>query len=534
MRSLQELYDQTDEMHLVCLLADAEPITFEEAYREETWRKAMEEEMNSIERNDTWSLVDLPHGVEPIGVKWVFKKKTNEKGEIERYKARLVAKGYRQKAGIDYDEVFAPVARMETIRLLISLAAHNGWSIYQMDVKSAFLNGVLEEEVFVEQPLGFVKRGMEGKVLKLRKALYGLKQAPRAWNTRIDSYLKSSGFEQCPHEHAIYVKKEHGSILIVALYVDDLIFMSNNDGLKLEFKEVMKKEFEMTDLGLMRYFLGLEVRQMENGIFVCQKKYAGDLMKKYKLGKCNPVSTPMEVGVKLSKYDGGERVDATMYRSMVGNLRYLTCTRPDLLFSVGVVSRFMEEPVYGHLKAIKRILRYVKGTLDHGLWYGRSNMCSLLGFSDSDWVGDIDDRKSTSGFVFFMGNTAFTWSSKKQPIVTLSTCEAEYVAASSCVTHAVWLRNLLGDLGMAQGSATEVMVDNKSAIELAKNPVHHERSKHIDVRFHYIRDVMKRGEVSLKYVPSQEQAADIFTKPLPVVAFNHGRMMLGMKSLGEI
>ena len=239
----------------------------------------------------------------------------NAQGEIKRYKARLIAKGYKQKAGVDYDEVFAPVARMETIRLLISQAAQFKWPIFQMDVKTTFLNGVLEEEVYVEQPLGYMKAGEEKKVLKLKKALYGLKQAPRAWNTRIDTYFKENGFEQCPYEHALYVKKNGRNVLLVTLYVDDLIFLGSDAQVIEEFKSTMTREFEMTDLGLMRFFLGLEVRQEETGIFISQEKYAKEILKRYKMESCNPASTPMEPGTKLSKFDGGERVEAGKYRS---------------------------------------------------------------------------------------------------------------------------------------------------------------------------------------------------------------------------
>ncbi|XP_061346732.1 uncharacterized mitochondrial protein AtMg00810-like [Gastrolobium bilobum] len=374
-----------------------------------------------------------------------------------------------------------------------------------------------------------MKAGEEKKVLRLKKALYGLKQAPRAWNARIDKYFKENGLEQCPYEHAVYVKKNRGDLLIVALYVDDLIFMGNNAKMIQEFKSTMTREFEMTDLGLMKYFLGLEVRQDNSGIFVSQEAYAKEILKRFKMADCKPVSTPMEPGSKLSKYDGGDLVDASKYRSLVGSLRYLTCTRPDISLSVDVVSRFMEEPRYTHWKAVKRILRYVQGTISHGLHYPSSAKHKLIRYSDSDWCGDVDDRKSTAGYVFFMGNTTFTWISKKQPIVTLSTCEAEYVAASWCVCHAVWLRNLLSKLEEKQVGQTEIRVDNKSAIELAKNPVNHERSKHIDVRFHFIRDQVKEGNVELTHVTSQEQVGDIFTKPLPTLLLNNCKKMLGMK-----
>ncbi|GJQ99145.1 retrovirus-related pol polyprotein from transposon TNT 1-94 [Tanacetum coccineum] len=428
----------------------------------------------------------------------------------------------------------APVARMETIRLLVSQVAQNGWKIYQMDVKSAFLNGVLDEVVYIEQPPCYMKVGEETKVLKLKKALYGLKQVPRAWNTRIDSFLKRIGYVQCPYEHALYIKLVENKVLVAALYVDDLIFTGNNKRMIDQFKESMTRVFDMIDMGLMKYFMGLEVRQGIFGIFVSQKAYAKEILKRYKMEDCNPVVTPMELGTKLSKFEGGEPVDADKYRSLVGSLRYLTSTRPDLSYSVGVVSRFMENPKYAHWKALKRILRYVKGTESLGLFYSSSKEYTLTGYSDSDWHGDVDDRKSTSGYVFFMGKTAFTWASKKQPIVALSTCEAEYVAASWTVCHAIWLRNLLRELQNPQHGPTEVKVDNKSAIELARNPVHHERSKHIDVRFHFIREHIRNRDVQLTHVMSRDQAADIFTKALPAELFNLCKQKMGMKDARDV
>ncbi|KAE8727985.1 hypothetical protein F3Y22_tig00004899pilonHSYRG00012 [Hibiscus syriacus] len=503
-------------------------MSFQEAVQEKKWRDAMDEEIKAIEKNDTWELTSLPKGHKAIGVKWVYKTKQNAKGEIERHKARLVAKGYSQKAGIDYDEVFAPVARLETIRLIISLAAQNKWKIQQMDVKSAFLNGVLEEELYIQQPSGYEVKGHEDKVLKLKKALYGLKQAPRAWNSRIDKYFQENGFNKCPYEHALYIKIKDEDILIVCLYVDDLIFTGSNPSMFNEFKDVMMKEFEMTDMGLMAYYLGIEVKQQNDGIFISQESYAKEILKKFKMENCKPISTPAEYGIKMTKHEEGESVDPTFFKSLVGSLRYLTCTRPDIIHAVGLVSRYMESPTTTHFKAAKRILRYLKGTIDFGLFYSVSNDYKLVGYSDSDWGGDIDNRRSTTGFVFFMGDIAFTWMSKKQPIVTLSTCEAEYVAATSCVCHAIWLRNLLKEIGLIQEEPTKVCVDNKSAIALAKNPVFHDRSKHIDIRYHYIRECVARKDVEVEYVKSQDQVADIFTKPLTSEDFLRLRNLLGV------
>ncbi|VVA34051.1 Hypothetical predicted protein, partial [Prunus dulcis] len=268
----------------------------------EKWREAMDNEIKSIEKNQTWELTDLPKGKQTIGVKWVFRTKLNKKGEVDKHKARLVAKGYKQKHGIDYKEVFAPVARHDTIRLVISLAAQNSWQIFQLDVKSEFLHGNLQEEVYIDQPPGYERKGKEEKVFKLKKALYGLKQAPRAWYSRIDAHFAKLGFHKCPFEHTLYVKtEEEGKILMVCLYVDDLIFTGSDAKMFDEFKKSMMMEFEMTDLGLMHYFLGLEVIQTTAGNFIYQKKYAQDILNRFQMDDCKPFGTPAEHGLKLCK-----------------------------------------------------------------------------------------------------------------------------------------------------------------------------------------------------------------------------------------
>ncbi|KAH9669729.1 hypothetical protein KPL70_021911 [Citrus sinensis] len=335
------------------IVISRDPVNFQEVALDEKWRIAMEEEIKAIVKNDTWELTTLPKG----------------------YKA---------------------IARLETIRLIISLAAQNKRRIFQMDVKSAFLNGFLEEEVYIEQSLGYLVKGHEDKVLRLKKALYGLKQAPRVWNSIIDKYFQEKGFTKCPYEHALYVKENYGDILIVYLYVDDLIFTGSNPSLFEEFKRVMIKEFEMTDIGLMAYYLGIEIKHKEEGIFISQESYAKETLKRFKMNDCNPISTPVECGVKLSKHDEGEDIDPTFFKSLVGSLCYLTCTRPDILHAVGLVSRYMENPKTIHFKAAKRIIRYIKGIINFDLLYSFSNDYKLVGYSDSDWGGDVDDRKSTT------------------------------------------------------------------------------------------------------------------------------------------
>lgn len=335
---------------------------------------------------------------------------------------------------------------METIRTVLALAAQLKLQVYQLDVKSAFLNGEIEEEVYVEQPQGYKVQGEEDKVYRLKKALYGLKQAPRAWNNKIDKYLVEHRFLKSPSEPSLYVKMQGNHFLILCLYVDDLIYTGNNSQMMEEFKKAMMQEYEMTDLGLMRYFLGMQVKQRPGQIFISQEKYADDLLKKFNMQDCKPLATPMAMNEKLSKDDGQNKVDATVYRSLVGSLIYLTNSRPDIVHAVSIVSRFMSNPSKAHFAAAKRILRYVKGTKDFGILYEADRDFNLTGYTDSDWAGSTDDRKSTSGYVFLLGNKAISWASKKQTTVALSSAEAEYMAATSAACEATWLRKILQDV----------------------------------------------------------------------------------------
>ena len=456
----------------------------------------MMEEMSSIEANHTWELVDLPAGHRPIGLKWVYKVKKDANGAVVKYKARLVAKGYVQKHGVDYDEVFAPVARLESVRLLLALAARAGWTVHHMDVKSAFLNGELEEEVYVAQPPGFTAAGQDSKVLKLKKALYGLKQAPRAWNAKLDASLASLGFSRCPSEHAVYAKGAATSRLVVGVYVDDLIITGSDEEEIAGFKKEMQALFDMSDLGRLHYYLGIEVRQHGGGIDLGQAAYAAKILDKAGMTGCNPCHMPMEPRFKLSRVSSARAVDATEYRSVVGMLRYLVHTRPDLAFSVGYASRFMQEPTIEHMTAVKHILRYVAGTMHWGVRYTRGDHAApLIGYSDSDLGGDVDNRRSTTGVAFFLGSNLVSWQSQKQRVVALSSCESEYMAATTAACQGIWLARLLGEIEDEDQKAAVLNVDNKSAISLSKNPVFHDRSKHIEIRYHFIRECVENGKI---------------------------------------
>lgn len=331
----------------------------------------MLDEMHSIDENNTWSLVDLPPGQRPIGLKWVYKLKKDAAGNVVKHKACLVAKGYVQRAGVDFDEVFAPVARLDSVRLLMAIAAQQSWEVHHLDVKSAFLNGELAEEVYVVQPPGFIKEGEDSKVLRLHKALYGLRQAPRAWNIKLDDTLLQLGFQRSPSEYAVYVRGEGVRRLLLGVYVDDLIITGASMAEINSFKQQMKESFSMSDLGRLTYYLGMEVKQDASGITLSQTAYAGKLLEKAGMADCNPVQVPMEPRLKLSKKSSNPPVDASMYRSIVGSLRYLVHSRPDISFAVGYVSRFMEAPTTEHYAAVRHLLRYVAGTKNFGCRFAK-------------------------------------------------------------------------------------------------------------------------------------------------------------------
>ncbi|KAJ0491190.1 putative RNA-directed DNA polymerase [Helianthus annuus] len=513
------------------LLVDDEPTSYREAATDVHWRKAMQTELDSIIKNKTWTLVDLPSNHKAIGLKWVFKLKKDANGSVTKHKARLVAKGYVQQKGVDFDDVFAPVARLETIRLLLALAAKGNWLVHHLDVKSAFLNGELKEEVYVTQPSGFEVKGKEDMVYRLHKALYGLRQAPRAWNTKLDRSLKELGFSRCNQEQAVYKLRTSNSVIIVGVYVDDMIVTGSSEKDIAAFKQKMKTIFDMSDLGMLSYYLGIEVDQTHDGIIVKQEGYAIKVLKMAGMESCNEAKWPMDHKLKLTKDEKGKVVDATGYRRIIGSLRYLLHTRLDLSYSVGLVSRFMQSPKESHLAAVKQILRYLKGTTSYGLKYKRGGDGRLVGYSDSSHGTDREDCRSTTGTAFYFSGNLITWSSQKQKTVALSSCEAEFMAATSVACQALWLRSLLSELTGKETQKVLLLVDNESAIALMKNPVFHGRSKHIDTKFHFIRECVEREQIEVKHVSGELQKADTLTKALPRIKFDEMRSLVGVEDL---
>ncbi|CAL9000091.1 unnamed protein product, partial [Prunus brigantina] len=357
------------------------------------------------------------------------------------------------------------------------------FKLYQMDVKTAFLNGIINEEVYCEQPKGFEDIDHSDHVYKLKKALYGLKQAPRAWYERLSSFLLSEGFIRGSADKTLFVKTCLSDRIIAQVYVDDIVFGATSEKLVHEFTKLMESEFEMSMVGELTYFLGLQVNQSDDGIFICQSKYAKDLVKKFGLDTSKKARTPMCSKVKICADLDGDSVDQKSYRSMIGSLLYLTASRPDIAFNVGICARFQANPKESHHKAVKRIIKYVNSTTDFGLWYSKQDNTALLGYCDSDYAGCVDDRKSTSGGCFFVGQNLVSWLSKKQTSVALSSTESEYIAAGNCCTQLIWMKQMLRDYGIIEDTFI-VYCDNISALCLAKNPIQHTRTKHIDIRHH--------------------------------------------------
>eukprot|EP00253_Pinus_taeda_P005329 PITA_05329 len=396
----------------------------------------MNEELEQIEKNNTWELVPRPHDKNIIGTKWIFKNKLNENGEVIRNKAKLVCKGYAQQEGIDFEETFAPIARLKAIRMFLALSSFQKFKVYQMDVKSAFLNGHLKEEVYIEQPQGFILGNDAKLVCKLRKALYGLKQAPRA---------------------------------------------CNEESMSQNFASVMQQEFEMS-------LLGCSLRSNDESVAVHQPTY----------------------------------------RSMIGNLLYLISTRPDIMHAVGIVGRFQANPKETHLQAVKRIFKYLQGTHNFGLWYPRYIDLTLHAYIDADWVGSVDDRKSTSGGAFYMASRIMSWFSEKHSSIALSTIEVEYVATASCCTQLLWMMQTLQNIQITCTPPISILCDNTSAVDISKNLVMHSKTKHIPIKYHFLHEQVLEQKVKLEYVLSKEYVVDIFTKPLPRETFEYLRQKLGV------
>ncbi|KAL9434213.1 hypothetical protein AB3S75_015674 [Citrus x aurantiifolia] len=491
----------------------------------------MLEEMRALEKNATWEKVDLPDGKTTVGCKWVFTVKYNSDGSLERYKARLVAKGFTQTYGVDYSETFSPVAKLNTVRVLLSIAANLDWPLNQLDVKNAFLNGDLEEEVYMEPPPGFNEK-FGSKVCKLKRSLYGLKQSPRAWFERFTNFVKSQGYDQGQSDHTLFTKRSiEDKISVLIVYVDDIILTGDDIVEMSRLKQNLAKEFEIKDLGQLKYFLGMEVARSKKGIVVSQRKYILDLLKETGMSGCKPSDTPIEANSKLGEVKNGVPVDKGRYQRLVGRLIYLSHTRPDIAFAVSMVSQFMHSPYEEHLEAVYRILRYLKSTPGKGLFFKKNEKRGIEVYTDADWAGSVTDRRSTSGYCTFLWGNLVTWRSKKQNVVARSSAEAEFRSMAQGVCEILWLKRVLEELKRPVSLPMKLYCDNKAAISIAHNPVLHDRTKHVEIDRHFITEKLKEGIICTPFVPTTQQVADVLTKGLLRQPFEVQVSKLGMTNI---
>ncbi|GJR06136.1 retrovirus-related pol polyprotein from transposon TNT 1-94 [Tanacetum coccineum] len=511
-------------------LSEINPKKVSEALKHLGWIDAMQEELNQFYRNKVWTFVPLPYGKIVIGSKWVFRNKKDKHGTTTKNKARLVAQGYSQEEGIEYDETFAPVERMEAIRIFLAFATYMNFKVYQMDVKSIFLNGKLKEEVYVKQPSGFKSSEFPDYVCKLNKALYGLKQAPKAWYETFFTFLIQNKFARGRIDNTLFICKSKGEVLLVQVYIDDIIFGLTSYKLCKQFEKLMTKKFEMSMMGELTYFLGLQIKQDDKGISIFQEQYTRNLLKKYEIYDSFSVKTPMVPPNNLGPDLTGKSVNETSYRGMIGSLMYLTATRPDIQFSTVLCARYQSNPKESHLIVVKRILRYLKGTPTLGLYYPKCSGFDLKGYSDSDYAGCNMDRKITSGACQILGGKLVCWSAKKQQSMAMSSAKAEYVVAAGCCASILWMKSQLGDYDINY-KMVPIFCDNTSAISITNNPVLHSRTKHIDIRYHFIRDHILKRDIELHFIPTEYQLADIFTKPLDEPTFTRLKAELGMLNI---
>ena len=487
-----------------------EPSSYQEALQLPAWRDAMSAELQALHRTGTWEIVPLPSHVVPITCKWVYKLKTKADGSIERYKARLVARGFQQSHGRDYEETFAPVAHMTTVRTLIAVAASRSWKISQMDVKNAFLHGDLQEDVYMHPPPGV--QLPSGYVCHLRRALYGLKQAPRAWFARFSSVVIAAGFTPSDHDPALFVHTSSRGRTLILLYVDDMLITGDDPDYIAFVKARLCDQFMMSDLGPLSYFLGLEVESTAAGYYLSQAKYIRDLLTRSGLTDTRTAATPMELHLHLKSSDGSPLDDPTRYRHLVGSLVYLTATRPDIAYAVHILTQFVSCPTTVHYAHLLRVLRYLRGTASHRLFYATSSPPTLHAYSDATWASDPVDRRSVTGYCICLGGSPVAWKSKRQTAVSRSSAETELRALATTTAEIIWLRWLLADFGVDSAHPTILRCDNTSAIQIANNPVKHELTKHIGVDASFIRSHCQLSTVDLQYTPSELQLADFFTK----------------------
>ncbi|KAM2674254.1 hypothetical protein EV2_015471 [Malus domestica] len=508
------------------------------------WQEAMKSEMDSMYQNQVWTLVDPPEGIVPVGNKWVFKRTIGVDGNVETYKARLVAKGYRQREGIDYEETFSPIAMIKSIRILLAIAAYHDYEIWQMDVKTAFLNGYLEEELYMTQPEGFVSKSEKTKVCKLQRSIYGLKQASRSWNIRFDTKIKTFGFTQNEDDNCVYQKVVGDAVVFLVLYVDDILLFGNDTAVLSSVKVWLSKTFHMKDLGDASYVLGINLYRDRSRklIGLSQSMYIDKVLSKFQMEQSKKGFLPVGHGIHLSKSmepktpEEIRQMSCIPYASAIGSLMYaMICTRPDIAYAVNITSRYQSNPGSEHWAAVKTVLKYLRRTKDMFLVYGGASELRVEGYTDADFQSDVDDRSSNSGYVFTLNGGAVSWKSKKQSVIADSTTEAEYVAAAEAGKESFWMKKFITELGVVPTITSPVTLycDNRRAIAQAKEPRAHQKNKHFDRRFNIIRRYAVEGKVNILKVASADNVADPLTKPMSQIQLHRHMEKMGIRYMGR-
>jgi hypothetical protein len=500
------------------------PESFEEAAQKELWVQSMKDEVNALKNRGVWRVVPTPGGVRLIKSKYVYRVKKDWTGRVVKRKSRLVVQGFLQREGIDYDETFAPVAKVTTFRLMLAMAKVLDLHIHQLDVDSAFLYADLDEDLYMKPPPGMSIKA--GYCLKLMRSLYGLKQAPRNWNKQIVDHIVSMGFKQSVLDNCLFVKTDGDETYLISLYVDDILIAGSDLSKIEEIKSEFTSRYEMKDLGELNYYLGMKVTRTADYIQLDQQRYTLDILLKYdhllkEFGNKN-YATPMEKDLKLRKSEAEsmsdsqrEYVERFPYQNIVGALLYLSInTRPDISYAVGVLARFSKNPNYRACKALLRVLIYLRGTAERGIRYTGDDL-RVYAYSDADWAGDLDSRRSTTGYVVYAAGGPIAWQSKLQTTIAVSTMEAEYMAAFGAIQELIWTKGVLDELGFIYVGPMILHMDSMSAIALAKNPTHHKRSKHIDIKYHWLREHTYESEtVELVHCATGDMVADVMTKAL--------------------
>lgn len=511
---------------------EKDPTTFKQAINSlnaDKWKEAMDAEIKSLLDNETWQLVELPAGQVAIGAKWIFKQKEDEHGNVVRFKARLVALGCSQKFGRDYDEVFAPVVKQVTIRMMLTIAIERHLIVQHVDVKNAYLHGELTEVVYMKQPPGY--ENGENLVCRLVKSLYGLKQGARDWNRKIDQTLKSMSFNQSNADPCLYIRVKNGHPEYMLIYVDDMIVAVRTLADFTEIVAALKKNFKITELGELRYFLGIHVKKIDGKYALSQKSYIRKALEKFNLADCKESKIPMDSGYVSQKEESGNFEKIDIYRSLIGTLLYIsTNTRPDIAIATSILGRRVVKPSKSDWSEAKRVLRYLKGTIDHCLFLQPKGL-ELEIFVDADWASDSIDRKSNSGFIFKFGNSLIDWKSHKQQSVSLSSTEAEYIALAECCQQMLWIVKLMKSFEIPVNYPITVKEDNQSCIKIAEKEKFERNTKHIDTKFNFVKELVKSNKIVLQYCPTSEMVADILTKPLQAIKIQYFTSLMGIAEM---